>query len=348
MKTVTRWAICFITAGLILLGGLAYWYWANPARSLRPFAGPPDKITISTLSNNLTSVLLVITQAQGYFRDNGLEVTLKFFPTGPMGLEQLQAGQVDIAHVGDFVLVGEVFKGAKSLRCLGTIGAADIFQVMARKDTGILQPGDLKNKRVGVARGTASEFFLGRFLNFHDLLLSEINLSNLSPPDMVAALADGRVDAVIAWEPISYQIKKRLGDKIISWPGQIGQKFYSVLLCKEEFSKARSRTLERLFLALALGETFIKHNQEESLAIIAKWLNLDQAVFKADWLNSDYNLSFDQALLTAMEDQARWMIRNNLTGQTRVPNFLNYLDAEPLAKVDPQAVNIIIPKTGNN
>jgi NitT/TauT family transport system substrate-binding protein len=160
----------------------------------------------------------------------------------------------------------------------------------------------------------------------------------------VAALADGRVDAVIAWEPISYQIKKRLGDKIISWPGQTGQKFYSVLVCKEEFSKARSRSLERLFQALALGETFIKHNQEESLAIIAKWLKLDQAVIKTDWLNSNFNLSFDQALLIAMEDEARWMIKNKLTDQTRVPNYLDYLDAEPLAKVDPEAVTIIIPK----
>jgi len=45
-----------------------------------------------------------------------------------------------------------------------------------------------------------------------------------------------------------------------------------------------------------------------------------------------------------MEDEARWMIKNKLAAQTRVPNYLEYIDAEVLLKVTPQAVRIIIPK----
>jgi|WetSurMetagenome_2_1015567.scaffolds.fasta_scaffold07396_7 NitT/TauT family transport system substrate-binding protein len=330
---------------LIIVAVAGYWWQAGFwSWKVGGPVEPVEKITISTLSNNLSSVLLVITQEKGYFRDNGLEVTLKFFPTGVLSLGQLEAGQSDIAHMGDFVLVGAIFKGAQFLRCLGSIGATDIFKVMARKDKGILQPGDLKNKKVGVARGTASEFFLGRFLTFHNLHLSEVQISNLNPVDMVAALTNDQVDAVMAWEPITYEMKKRLADKIISWDGAPGQKFYNPLVSTEEFVKVRPRALERLFHALAQGETFIKHNQDESLAIIAKWLDLDPFIFKPDWLRSDFELSLDQGLLISMEDQARWMISNKLTDQTRLPDFLDYFSVEPLAKVDPKAVRMIIPQ----
>ena len=45
-----------------------------------------------------------------------------------------------------------------------------------------------------------------------------------------------------------------------------------------------------------------------------------------------------------MEDKARWMINNKLTGQTRLPDFLDYLYVDPLAKVAPKAVQVVIPK----
>ncbi|MHB9072189.1 MAG: ABC transporter substrate-binding protein [Desulfobaccales bacterium] len=344
MKAITARTIALIAAGLVLLGGLTFWYWAAPSRSPRPYAGPMEKLTISTLSDNLSSALLVITQEKGYFRDNGLEVTLKFFPTGVLTMAQLQAGHVDLAHVGDFVLVGELFKSGKSLRCLGSIGAMDIFQVMARRDQGISHPRDLKNKRVGVARGTASEFFLGRFLTLHNILLSEVNLINLGPIEMTAALANDQVDAVMAWEPITYEINQRLGSRVIGWSEHSGRKFYNPLVSTKELIKAKSKSFERLFQALKRGETFIKANQAESMAIIAKWLKLDPAIFKTDWRNSDFELAFDQSLLLAMEDEARWMIRNKMVQQTEVPDYLNYFDVEPLAQAVPEAAQIYIPK----
>jgi ABC-type nitrate/sulfonate/bicarbonate transport system substrate-binding protein len=332
-------------SSVLLLVVIAGYLWQAGflAQKAGPPPGPPEKLTIGAVLSTSSS-LLVIAQEQGYFRDNGLEVNLKFLPTGPKGLKQLKDGQIDVADCSDFVLVDDIFKGPPFLRCLGTIGAVDINQMMARKDRGILQPGDLKGKRLGVARGTIAEFFLGRFLTFHSLKLSEVQVIDFNTADMAVALADGRVDAVMAWEPISYEIMKEVGDKLLSWRGQANQKFYIVLVSTEAFSKARPEALERLFLALAQGENFIKHNREEGLAIIGKWLNLDTAVFKTDWLNSDYELSFDQGLLISMEDQARWMMRHKFTEQTRLPDFLNYFEVGPMARAVPEAVRVVIPK----
>ena len=54
-----------------------------------------------------------------------------------------------------------------------------------------------------------------------------------------------------------------------------------------------------------------------------------------------FSLSLDQSLITAMEDEARWMIKNYLTTEKKVPDFLNYIYADGLKAVKPEAVNII-------
>ena len=54
-----------------------------------------------------------------------------------------------------------------------------------------------------------------------------------------------------------------------------------------------------------------------------------------------FSLSIDQSLILAMEDEARWMISNKLTGEKQVPNFLDYIWDDGLKAIKPEAVNII-------
>ena len=43
-----------------------------------------------------------------------------------------------------------------------------------------------------------------------------------------------------------------------------------------------------------------------------------------------YPLFLDQSLLLAMEDEARWLIDNRLTDQTKVPDYLDYFSVARL------------------
>jgi NitT/TauT family transport system substrate-binding protein len=305
-----------------------------------------EKIIIST-SLDTKSALFYIAVDQGYFSHNGLNVTLKTFPSGKMGCEQLKAGKVDIANISDFVLVDQVFSGTKSLRCVGAIAAADDHQLIARKDRGILKPSDLRGRKIGAPHGTSAEFFLGRFLAFNDLTWAEVNFIVINPADLEAALATGRVDAVMGWEQWVEEIKRRMGNNIETWPGQSGQKYYWMLVTTDAFMEARPGVLEQRFRALDQAERFLKNHPGEGIKIIAQWTDLEPASVQAALTRSKCALSFDQSLMIALEDEARWMIRNNLTGQTVVPNYLEYMKVEALSKVNPQAVRLIVPKNQN-
>ena len=165
-----------------------------------------------------------------------------------------------------------------------------------------------------------------------------------NPAGLEEALASGKVDSVIIWERYGVPIKKRLGDQVISWPGQGGQKYYWLLVGTDALAASRPQVLERLFRALHQAEKFLQSHPKEGIGIIAQKIDLDPAMVEAAWMRSTYALSLDQALLITMEDEARWMIGNKLTDQNRIPNFLPYLNGEPLTRVKPQAVDIIFPK----
>ena len=57
--------------------------------------------------------------------------------------------------------------------------------------------------------------------------------------------------------------------------------------------------------------------------------------------SSQSSVSLDQSLIAAMEDEARWMIKNNLTREKQIPDFMNYIYVDGLKAVKPEAVKII-------
>jgi NitT/TauT family transport system substrate-binding protein len=59
------------------------------------------------------------------------------------------------------------------------------------------------------------------------------------------------------------------------------------------------------------------------------------------WKQNQFSLSLDQSLILAMQDESRWLISNNLTNATSIPNFQNYIYIGGLNSVKPQSVNII-------
>ncbi|MFA5112106.1 MAG: ABC transporter substrate-binding protein [Desulfobaccales bacterium] len=305
-----------------------------------PHGGPPEKITIGTNLNAMVG-LLFIAKTQGYDQAHNLEIILKSYQTGLEPVRELKAGRLDLASCAEFALVQEIFAGGAGLRCLATISSGEVDELIARRDRGVNRPEDLKGKTIGVPRKTSAEFFLGRFLTFNHISLGEVSVVDVNPFDLADTLAAGKIDAVLIWEPITHDIKKKLGNNAVAWPAQEGQKVYRLLLSREEVVKKKTAALEKLMRALAQAAEFAREQPAEARAIVSQWLKVPVSDLQAP---KKYDLFLEQVLLLAMEDQARWMIENKLTDQTRVPNYLEYIDAEVLLKVTPQAVRIIIPK----
>jgi NitT/TauT family transport system substrate-binding protein len=93
--------------------------------------------------------------------------------------------------------------------------------------------------------------------------------------------------------------------------------------------------------SLVQAEDYIVRHQDEARAIVGKRMKFDDTSMEILWPRYQFALSLEQSLITAMEDEARWMIKNNLTKEKTVPDFLGYIYEDSLKAIKPEAVSII-------
>ena len=333
-------ALALLVLLAVILGYLWQAGWLGHPR--RPAPGPLEKVTVN-IDYSGFNALLWIAQDRGFDRDQGLQLHLQTYQTGQEALAHLAPGGLVLACCTEFVLVRQILGGATDLGCLGVVSAGDNNEVIARRDRGISRPEDLRGKTIGVPQSTSAEFYLARFLTLHHIAPDDVTVVDLKPRDLAEALASGKVDAVQIWEPIVYDVLTRSGANAVSWPAQGGQDLYWLLVGREATLRQHPAAVAKLLRALLQAADFVREHPREAQAVMARWLKVPIARVQSGKFPKRYEVFLDQGLLLAMEDEARWLIDNQRVPATRLPDFLDYFYAAPLAGVAPQAVRLVIP-----
>lgn len=335
MKKVV--AAIAVIATLVLVGS-GIWpfpnFWTTDS-------GTPESITIG-YSPFESVALLCVAEDRQFFEKNGLNVTTRKYDTGVGALDGLLNGEVDIVvGTNEFPLVGRALKKER-VRTVGSIAKSEFIYIVGRKDRGIEDVTDLKGKRVGTTLRTIAHFYLGRFLELHGMNMQDITLVDVKTPDeWVNAVADGDIDAVATAQPYANAARDRLGDNAVVWSAQSSQPLYTQAISTDEWITKHPELVRRFLKSLAQAEEYVNTHPTESKAIVQKKLNLSAEYMDTVWQQNQFTLSLDQSLILAMEDEARWMIKNNLTTEKQVPNFLDYIHEDELKAIKPESVNII-------
>ncbi len=328
-------AFILVVAGITLLPGCSQ----NPLNSKRGYSGKMETITVGTAPLE-SSALIYIAERQGFFSRNGLDVTIKNYDTGAASLNGLLKGEVDIATPAEYAMVGKAFKREKT-RAIASIDKAEYFYLIGRKDRGIKSIADLRGKKIGVVRKTTAEFYLGRFLEVNGVSINQVTLVDIDISKSADVITNGDVDAIISRPPHLGTIEKQLGVNAVIWPAQSDQALYAIMVGKNNWITEHPELLKRLLSSLAQAEEYLIHNPTEAKAIVQKRLKFDDTYIASVWSQNQFALSLDQSLVLAMEDEARWVINNNLTTETAIPDFSNYIYVDGLKEIKPEAVNII-------
>lgn len=303
------------------------------------YSGPVQSVTIGVPPNE-QSGLIFIAEDQGFFAQNGLKATVKVYDTALAALNGMKSGEVDVSQTAAFPIITEAFKKEN----IAIIASIDRFQNMflvARKDRGIRTVGDLKGRKIGAARGTATEFYLGRFLTVNGIGPRDASMVYMPFAQSADALAGGAVDAFQVQNRDLPGIKKRLGDNLVVWPSQSNQAAYEVIAGKKDWIAGHPETVKRILSSLDQAEEYRIRYPGMALAIVQRKLGYDDEYMATIAPQHTYSLSLEQSLILAMEDQARWMISNGRTAEKELPNFLDYISEGALKAVKPGAVNII-------
>lgn len=304
------------------------------------YSGPVESITLGTVLLEPATPIIIAEEKQ-FFTQNGLDVTVKLYDTGLGAVNAMLKGEVDVsAPVAEYVLVGKAFNKDK-IKTIASIDEVDYTYLIGRKDHGIQAISDLNGKKIGVARGTVMEFYLGRFLELHGMDIKDVVLVDAKLSQTADAIIEGNIDAVISFIPYAKTAQDKLGDRVVLWPAQSSQVLYSLVICQNDWITDHPEQVNRLLKSLARAEEYIIQHPAETKVIVQKRLNLDDAYMTKFWPEHQFSLCLDESLIAAMKDEARWMMANNLTTEKQLPDFLNYIYSDCLKMIKPEAVKII-------
>jgi len=299
---------------------------------------------VQTLTIGATPIegntLVYVAEERGFFTNDGIRVVIKEYDTGVAAVNGLLKGEVDIALTMEFVIVGKSLQ-KQDVLSLATIDRSMIFYIIVRADRGIKTTADLKGKKIGVPRQTIMEFYLGRMLELNGLSIKQVTLVDTKASDPAGTIAGGDVDAVLTWEPYVTRIRQQMGNGVISWPAQSGQMAFWSIVSIPKWINEHPDLVRQFLKSLAQAEGYIPLHPKEARAIVKKRLNYEDAYMAAIWPHHQFSLSLDQSLIAALEDEARWMIKNNLTKERTMSDLTNYIHIDGLKAIKPEAVNII-------
>ncbi len=319
---------------LAVLGAGAWWGCRKVAES--PAA--PDRLVIGLHSVSF-SLLIPLAESRGFFRENGLEITVKHYESGIAAIDRLRQGELDIATAAEYAFVLASFSDDR-LRAIATMSTSLTHEIIARRDRGIRRPTDLRGKRIGISPNTANEFWLYTFLAFHGIAPEDVTIVNMSPSRLAQAIAEGRVDVISSWDLYAYEAKKALGDGGLAWSAQNGQELNWLLITRQDLIATKPRVIERFLRALVEAERYLQTHEEEGKRVISRSWSRDPAYLEYVWPRVNTAVSLDQALVVDMESTARWIAKNKIPGRSVSSNWLDLLYLKGLEAVNPPAVTI--------
>src|SRR5438094_740374 len=178
------------------------------AARLAPLSPPLAVKMAETPGSSNAGVYIAL--ARGYFRDEGLDVSLETFDSGERAIPALVTGQVDVAGVGVSAGMFNAIARGLPLKVVGGMSYNEpgysSSGLLVRKD--LIDSGrvrdysDLRGLKIALTGQTSAlraEF--ARALTAGGLVESDVDVVLLPSPDQPLALGSGAIDAGFTTEP---------------------------------------------------------------------------------------------------------------------------------------------------
>jgi NitT/TauT family transport system substrate-binding protein len=293
------------------------------------------------LGRTIMGAPLQIANNFGFFSREGLKVEFhNRYDSGKDSFEAMLRGDEDISSVATIpVSITSFTRDDFSIFATYTYAYDGVKIIADRKR--ISGVSGIPGRRVGLVKGTISEFLFHSFITFNKISAGSVTIRYYPVDDLAGALARKEVDMIAVWEPYA----RKAMNLMASGGMEIQtQKIYRItvnLAVMNSYAEANREVLVKLLRALEKSIEYINSNTDESKNILSGLLDIDRATVDIAWKDYSFNLSLDQLLVVTMENEAKWLMNFGYVRAERYPNYLRYILTEPLSEVAPRAVTII-------
>jgi NitT/TauT family transport system substrate-binding protein len=311
--------------------------WAG-ALALFPARAHAAPLTLA-VSTGPVSLPVYVAQARGLFKDEGLDLAVRTCASGRECYEWLAEGQVDVATAAE-LQVATAAASRRDLAIVATISASSYqIKLVARRSAQIMEAPQIRGKRIGTVPGSSAQYFLDNWLVFNDIQPGAVHVVGLAPDQLVPALENRNVDAVVIWEPLAALVAQALGGDAITFASpRVYTQHFNLVSARPTIAR-READIERLLRALVKAQRIIRDDPAAARALLAERLHLTPAVAATLMDGQDYRVRLDQSLVTTMQGEARWAARGGAGGAA--VDVLRSIAPAPLQRVDAGAVGLV-------
>ncbi|RBH56520.1 MULTISPECIES: ABC transporter substrate-binding protein [Pseudomonas] len=220
----------------------------------------------------------LIADKEGYYREEGLNVDLRALGDGPVIQQALAAGELDVAYVGTPPVYQWFSRGLQS-RILAKVNYGQAAVIVDSKSP-INALAELKGKKLaGVKKGSGMDVLLRGYVLKEKAGLNpdhDLDIIDMPPGNMNAALERGIVDAAFSWEPFVSQSLLRGSSRVLFDVNQaLPQYPWYVVIALPKTLQERPDDVVKLLRAHRKAIAFLNEHPDESNRIIAEAFKLE-------------------------------------------------------------------------
>lgn len=339
-----KWTQVVIALGIVAIVLLFYKNKADNANHNKP------TITMA-VSKTPLSAPIYIAESLGFFDQSCVNVVIDDVIGGKKSFDQVMSGNADFGtssnsvivfqsmYQNNFVTLANFAQSDNDVKLITHLNMQANQNINADIKTNT-DAISMLGKRIGVTRGSASEYLLSTYLALLGLTIYDVEILSYSPEKLPQALLNNEVDMVVAWEPYAYDAVQMLKTdaKLINTKNLNTLMFNLIShpINNEEKLAQATCVLDALKVAI----NYISTNPKSSRQIVATRLNEDPKFI--DWVWPDYifKLSLNRSLLMSLKSQGIWMIDSELVEAENIPDYKLFLDERALKTVNPMAVRL--------
>lgn len=212
--------------------------------------------------------LLWVAYENGYFADEGLEITLVEFQNVGQLVTALAQGTIQGAPLTSVAIAA--FSKSVDFKIVAG-NSLDGTALVVHNDSNIQGLSDLQGLRVGTVLQVPGDFVFKKILQ--DRGINVTYSEYLTPADALIALEQNQVNASLLWEPYS-SLSVYKGLNLAVWDKEIYPADYPCCLqvFSSSFAKANPELIQKFIKALIKAEVFAYARSDTSLPMVKKYM----------------------------------------------------------------------------
>jgi ABC-type nitrate/sulfonate/bicarbonate transport system substrate-binding protein len=292
---------------------------------------------------------IAIADAYGYFKDEGLTVTVRWNQSAADILTLMAGGSQNIGTGGAFTQI--VFAGQKlPIKTITTL--ADIAETQGfalGPNVKLASPKELEGKKLAYTQGNSQILILAKMAAMYNFDMSKITLVNMQPSEGVVATSKGDVTGFLGWQPNLYRVTAMGGTMYATGTSLFVtgtaqplpfedrlQYNHSTLMVSDAWIEKYPNTLKAMLRALKRATDLINTDRAKALVALEQQLRIDPEPLKVMVEANKYGLTIDPSFATTIAFQSDWAMTVK-----RIPEPVKIDDVvstKLLESVDPKLV----------